>query len=333
MTERPKIVVLTPVKNEAWILPRFLATTSLWADKIIIADQNSTDESAEICKRFDKVVLIRNENPNYDEAQRQLLLIKAARELVPGPRILFALDADEIRAANAPLTKDWGQMLSARPGTVFKFEKPELYPNPTHCIRGRDAQPLAFFDDNSEHKPKLIHSVRIPMTENSPEMTASEVIILHYAYTRPRAVRAKLRLYSVVENTLDRPVRHRLLSYYRGKEVLSHGSVLQIPPEWIAGWQDRGIDMLTVDDSGIHWQDLEVLSYFSKYGPERFWPDDIWDVDWEAMRQQALASGIKQVPAKPIAAPPHRMNVARFFIRKSATCARNLRDLVKGGKN
>src|SRR5271154_3152689 len=127
MGEKPKIVVLTPVKNEAWILPRFLATTSLWADLIIIADQKSSDESVQICKRFEKVVLIPNENPNFNEAERQLLLIKAARELVPGSRILFALDADEILAANALETAGWQKILKAQPGTAVLLEKPDLY--------------------------------------------------------------------------------------------------------------------------------------------------------------------------------------------------------------
>jgi len=34
-----RIVVVTPVRNEAWILERFLSVTSRFADHIIIADQ------------------------------------------------------------------------------------------------------------------------------------------------------------------------------------------------------------------------------------------------------------------------------------------------------
>ena len=47
MLEKPKLIVITPVKNESWILEKFLTFTSLWADYIIIADQNSTDNSIE----------------------------------------------------------------------------------------------------------------------------------------------------------------------------------------------------------------------------------------------------------------------------------------------
>ena len=62
MNERPTIIVITPVRNEAWVLRAFLEATSLWADYIIIADQMSTDGSREIAKKYPKVVLIDNDN-------------------------------------------------------------------------------------------------------------------------------------------------------------------------------------------------------------------------------------------------------------------------------
>ncbi|WP_260675883.1 MULTISPECIES: hypothetical protein [Nostocales] len=38
MNKIAKIVVMTPVKNEAWIVDRFLSVTSQFADYIIIAE-------------------------------------------------------------------------------------------------------------------------------------------------------------------------------------------------------------------------------------------------------------------------------------------------------
>ena len=102
MSNRPKIVVLTPVRNEAWILRRFLAVSSAFADQIIVADQHSTDESRDICRGFPKVWLIENAATEYNEWARQKLLIEEARRRVPSPRILLALDADEILAADGP---------------------------------------------------------------------------------------------------------------------------------------------------------------------------------------------------------------------------------------
>src|SRR5215212_1735798 len=101
MSSRPAIVVLTPLKNDAWILRRFLEVTSVFADRIIIADQGSTDGGREICAEFEKVTVVDNPSSVYDEGERQQLLIGAARELVPLPRILIALDADEILTAGS----------------------------------------------------------------------------------------------------------------------------------------------------------------------------------------------------------------------------------------
>ena len=112
-TTPPKIVVLTPVRNEGWILERFLAAMSCVADLIVIADQNSTDESVPIARKFGKVHLMPNKSESFNEAERQVMLIRKARELEAGPKILLALDADEILAANATEKIGWRTMLAA----------------------------------------------------------------------------------------------------------------------------------------------------------------------------------------------------------------------------
>ena len=76
---KPTVICLTPVKNEAWILERFLRCASLWADYIIIADQGSDDGSVEIATRFPKVILVENPSSIFNEPERQKLLLEAAR--------------------------------------------------------------------------------------------------------------------------------------------------------------------------------------------------------------------------------------------------------------
>src|SRR6266513_1643562 len=98
-SERPLVICLTPVKNEEWIIEKFLACTSLWADHIILADQGSTDRTTEIAKNFSKVVLIKNYDEQFNEHFRQQLLVDKAREF-PGKKLLIALDADEFFTGN-----------------------------------------------------------------------------------------------------------------------------------------------------------------------------------------------------------------------------------------
>ena len=115
MTEAPSptLICMTPVKNEAWILDRFLQCASTWAEHIIVADQQSTDGTREIAESYDTVTLIENDTPAYDEAGRQQLLIDAAREIpVDGKRILIALDADEFLTANWMSHPEWQRSLT-----------------------------------------------------------------------------------------------------------------------------------------------------------------------------------------------------------------------------
>ncbi|QLE56089.1 glycosyltransferase family 2 protein [Nostoc sp. TCL26-01] len=300
----PKIVVITPVKNEAWILDRFLAVTSQFADYIIIADQNSTDGSQEICKKYPKVILIENKSEKFNEAERQLLLIRTARDLIPEHKILLALDADEILAANATKTQSWQTMLNAKPGTVVYFEKPDLFVTTNQCIRTGILTPLAYVDDGAEHKPQSIHSVRIPVPEYATRLHIHDVKILHYAVTRLDAHASKIRMYSVIENVLGvgNPIARR--SRYSSKQdYLKLGKVETSVHEWFGDWEAQGIDMQTITKQKYYHYDFEVLRYFNKYGVSRFWTEDIWKFDWESCRQYAKSQNMSDIPDYQISKP------------------------------
>lgn len=100
------------------------------ADYIVIADQQSTDGSREVARRFEKVVLVDNPHEAYDEGARQRLLIDSARQLpVSGKRILIALDADEMFSANWMESPEWQQLLAAPPGTVLYFRWANIGPD------------------------------------------------------------------------------------------------------------------------------------------------------------------------------------------------------------
>ncbi|MBI3652542.1 MAG: glycosyltransferase family 2 protein [Acidobacteria bacterium] len=301
----PKIVVVTPVKNEAWILERFLSVTSQFADLILIADQGSTDESVALCQRFPKATVIENPSEKYDEASRQQLLINQARDRVPEPKIILALDADEILAANALTTSSWQEMLRAKPGTVLCFEKPDLYLTTAQCIRYARPWPLGYVDDGAAHHPSKVHSIRIPTPETAPKLHVKEVQILHYALVRLEAQHSKRRMYCVLEHILrTAPVWRRRLGYRYQMDWPSLGKLEASPHEWFAHWEQLGIDMHTIQTERYYWQDYEVLRHFFQYGVRRFWVDNIWDFDWEQCRRYAQAIGISEIPPTKISPPP-----------------------------
>lgn len=317
MSERPAIVVLTPLKNDAWILRRFLEVTSIFADRIVIADQGSTDGSLEICAAFEKVTVIENESPGYDEAARQQLLIRAARELVPLPRILLALDADEILAADAMASRGWQTMLEARPGTVLFFEKPNLYLSPANCERRPLDFPGGFVDDGlARHRAQRIHSPRLPMPYNAPQLILGDVKFLHYALVRPEAQKAKFRMYAALENVMGTKTLYQRRRYYWSRRVLrAMGPIEPTPREWFAAWELRGIDMTSVEDVQPYWQDVATLDLLLEHGGRRFWLDDIWEKDWNAFAAQLGRDGHIDPPPRALRALIDAMQTVLEWIR------------------
>ncbi|MGI8501333.1 MAG: glycosyltransferase family 2 protein [Hassallia sp.] len=241
--------------------------------------------------------MIENNSENFNEAERQLLLLRTARELISEPKILLALDADEILAANATETQSWQTIINAKPGTVLFFEKPDLFITTHQCIRTGIMTPLGYVDDGAEHKPLPIHSIRIPMPEYALRLHVHDVKVLHYSLTRIDAHAAKTRFYAVLENVLKvGNAVGRRYHYYSKQDYKSLGKVESAPQEWFTNWEKMGIDMHTIVHQKYYPYDFEVLRYFHKYKPRRFWIEDIWKHDWETCRQYAKSLGIKNIP-------------------------------------
>lgn len=281
--ERMSIVVLTPTKNEAWILPRFLDVCSQFADLILIADQFSSDASRDIIGRYPKAMLIENPNSDYDENFRQQLLIKKAREIIPGRKLLLALDADEIMTADSLNSNFWYAIESIEPGTILSFEKPEVMLYNNTCLRYNDFFLLGYIDDGAPHTGKKIHSTRIPKNDKSRIIRVDDVKFMHYAHSRPVEYRARQRLYSIVEKNKGTDPFYRRLLKYSNKlvEYLPKTDLKPIPFDWIDNWEFKGIDMRTIESSLFNTYNLQVIDHFLINGSSTYYLDDIWDIDWE----------------------------------------------------
>lgn len=306
MKSNRKIIVLTPVKNEAWILHPFLATCSVFADHIIIADQQSTDGSLEIYPKYPKVILVENSNPDFNESERQLLLLNKARELYGTNNVLLAIDADEILAGNAMETQDWEKMTKARPGTILYFEKPSLYKDTSTVIRfHHGGWPLGYVDDGAQHYPQKIHSTRIPTPEYAEKMYLEQIKFIHYNTVRLGAFYSKLRFYIILENIhASKNLRNRLRMYDRNVDVLGIGDAVEKSrKEWFEKWDIIGINVHYFPEKTYYWYDFEALKLLGKYGCGRFAFDDIWDFDWESLRKYAEQSGFKEAPKNKIRRP------------------------------
>lgn len=281
-----KFICLTPVKNEAWILPMFLELASMWADHIIIVDQCSTDGSRKIARSHPKVILIENNNPEYDEEYRQRLLIGAARNIEAHKRILIALDADEALTSNWYKSKDWQKIQNADPGTVLGFNWLNLIPkNKEYCIPVTN-KPYGYIDDGSNHKGETIHSNRIPMPKNSQKISLGEIGVLHFQLLAENRAMKKKCWYQCWElfNNTDKDNVFRCRYYNR--YIFDKKNLSRLKNEWVEDFYRKGIDVFNVDDTSLTWWDKEIIEMFLKKGHESFKKCDIWDVDWQDVAER-----------------------------------------------
>ncbi|MEO0644776.1 MAG: glycosyltransferase family 2 protein [Cyanobacteria bacterium J06650_10] len=279
----PKVICITPIKNEAWILERFLKCSSIWADHIIIADQNSTDDSREIARKFPKVILIENNSDDFNEPERQKLLIEEARK-IKGDRILIALDADECLTGNFQSSPEWNTVITATPGTVINFQWINLLSDMEHCWIPAEDRAFGFIDDGiSEHIGRAIHSQRVPIPAQAPTLLLKQIKVLHYQYTDWTRMQSKHRWYQMWEN-INYPGKSSISIYRRYNHMYpaSQKNLFRVRGHWLKSYIRAGIDMTSTSiSSASYWWDKEAICLLEKYTPKYFRTINIWDCPWK----------------------------------------------------
>ena len=295
-TNRPIHIVMTPTRNEAWVIRAFMESTTRWADYVIICDQFSTDGTREIVQEYARrgsrqpvsqdsdiqtadrpsehhaaVILIDNPNTEFNEAERQRILIAKAREVAAGrDTLLWGLDADEILAANAFTTDDWQRILHSKPGAVFWFHWAQLTHDKQHYYNNRDPYPWLFHDDGVEPHGNYVremHSMRIPYPLDEHDMTyIKDIRVLHLGPAPLNRVRAKERFYMFV----DWQVNHRP-PYTMGRSYIGSNKYpdeqFDLPEEWIYTTEKDGWslwDNVELDEQHC-WMDDYIYERLDKF--------------------------------------------------------------------
>lgn len=301
--DKPKLVCLTPVRNEAWILDVFLACTSMWADHIIIVDQCSDDGSREIARAHPKVTLIENDSPEYNEKLRQKMLIEAARA-IEGPKVLVALDADEFFVADFIGGDEWNGMLSAEPGTVFTMQWACVRPDKESYYVFDAEFPLVYVDDGYEHQGTEIHSPRLPLPPHTPRIPLG-VKTLHLAMVDRARFDSKIRWYQCWEMLTGKWDRRsfELYRFYHTEYAIAPSRLMPLPSSWIDGYGNAN-PMGYRSEPYYRW-DGEMLDLLIGHGPSRFRQADVWGVDWNGMHKAIRGSE-----------PPVPLDDPRSFVEK-----------------
>jgi Glycosyl transferase family 2 len=292
-------ICLTPVRNEETFLPRFLAAASLWADHIVVADQGSTDRSREIAGAHPKVTLVENPSESYDEAGRQRLLLRVARELTDARRLLVALDADEVLSADVAESEQWAWAADeAPPGTALRWHWANLLPGGARSFPSPDPIVFGLVDDGREHAGLAIHSRRLPVADDARLVDFRDSAVLHLQYLDWERMESKQRWYQAWELlNVDgkRPIQ--LYRQYHRMHGVPASEIRDVPARWVEGYDALGL--FAVDEQPAYHWDRDVARWIAEHGAARFSKLELWDVDWRA---RAAAFG-DEVDAATVADP------------------------------
>ena len=269
--ERARVICMTPVRNEEWIIERFIRAASLWADDIIVADQMSSDKTRDILNAYSKVRIIDNSNKEFNENERQKFLINEARK-IPGKKLLVALDADEFLTGNSFGSEEWNKVIYAEPGTLFTMDWPCIAPDfrKYWMTDGGHSNVFAFMDDGTPHIGTKMHSIRVPVPDNAVNIQLSQIKVMHFQYTDWERMKSKNLWYQCYER-INNPGKSVLEIYRIYHHMDVNHDYISIPKEWFSEYDKNGINLRNNDDKDNHyWWDEELKSYLDKYGKECF---------------------------------------------------------------
>lgn len=307
MNETPTIIVITPVRNEAWVLEAFLTHCSSWADHIIIADQHSIDGSREIAARFPKVTLIDNPGKEMNMAAARQLLFQEVDRIV-GDKIVFTLDADEFLQNGFTETEGWNTIIHSVPNTIFCFRWLNIIGDFWHV---QPTQQMSYewgchFDPDekladlySKTENNIVHESRLPCTATAQYVNIDDIQFVHLNGLNTARNRNKLALYQIA--SLLRGANP--VSIYRSNHNVTKKLPVanEIP---LTDANDNNLkQFVRTSDHGQHYID-EIVAIVKREGTKKFQKLCIWDNPY------LLAAGIN--PKLPL-----RYRAFHWYLKKT----------------
>jgi len=278
--DKPLLVCMTTVRNDAWVLNAFLKVVSIWADYIIVADQLSTDNTRSILKEYQKVIVVENNTLEINEPERYKMVIDKARE-IHGDKILFALDVDEVFSANFINTKDWNKILSSKKGDVFCFQWAQVHPSRNTYSIPANFFPWVFHDDGIEpynNYVRNLHSMRIPYPVEEKQMFyVNDFKVLHLQELILSRQKSKMRMMTMVDYLLNNRKAVQLSRFYLPRK--NRDKQYSLTSEMLYGKENFGFNLFDLVDLELNkfWYDDFVLEHLERDGLDKYKKIDIWD--------------------------------------------------------
>lgn len=250
----PVFFGLMRIKNESRWIARVIEAQLPLVDRLLILDDHSTDDTVEICERYDKVTLFRSPFEGLDESRDKNWLLQRAYESIPcndqhfalgnadSPYWCLALDGDEELLPDAPellreaATSDRADSYAVR--ILYAWDRADQVR--VDGVYGAFTRPSLFRLMNKAFTYKRtpwggnLHCSSIPQ-EMIGGSRACRAALLHFGYIDAELRRRKYEFYTRVDpdNPAEDWYRHLTQGDPGGwpaKERLKHAGPLCLEP-------------------------------------------------------------------------------------------------------
>jgi glycosyl transferase family 2 len=314
-----KTIALVPVRNDAWILEHSLACWSAFCDAIIVSDQDSTDGSRDIYRRFPKVVVLENRRDSAVAGlpqQARWRLLDAARQY-DGHNLLWCTDADELTLptfAQAFLARHCAELtprrvIECRFYNLWKSEtryRDDLSPYGPHW------KPMGFVDDRLVDYPRdpslrPLHEPRMPIEPDATALRAEDLPVLHLQWAVWNRNQLKQAWYRCIDLMAGRSTAVEVNEFYAVTLPEWYVHTVPLPERWA---RDVTMPPAAEADRGPSWHEADMVRWFDERGIEFFEPLEIWHVP--SLRQEFRRRTGRNPDPDRSYRPPASVRAARF---------------------
>jgi|SaaInlLV_10m_DNA_2_1039722.scaffolds.fasta_scaffold11087_2 glycosyltransferase involved in cell wall biosynthesis len=276
-----KIIALVPIKNEAWILPTFFSSIKQIADTIIILDDKSTDNSVEIAKNNNAVVIpFEQKDTQQSMSLRRQLLLEEGRKR-KGTHFIW-LDADE--AFTKPFidyAKNIMQQMKPRQKLSMQWlalwKSPFFYKDDNTVWSNNYKDFVACDSLNYTFHNQFLSEARTP-GPNTPEHTIKikpeHGAVLHFQFVPWNKFQIKQAWYRCLELIESPHNAFNINQRYKIGLDNQETHLTPVPKEWI---KNIVIPKNTYE-LAPSWHLCEIIKFFDQYHIKFFEPLQIWHI-------------------------------------------------------
>ena len=292
--ERPLLIITSCTRNYGWVTRAFLEGNTRWADYIVIVDQMSTDATRPLIEEYNalhseelrvnseecihraEIVIVDDPDMTYKENTRAKMGFMKGRELAAGrDAIYFALDIDEVLAANWMQTEDGEKILASQPGDMFQLEWANIMPDGKMCNRS-GWQYKVFHDNGMEWQDVSIqmHTPLLPYTDwNTEPIKVTEFPLLHFGDFYTKWTRYKWIYYQFIEVQQKRS--RGAVSVFRQYQKEEKDDIVICPID--KKWLFEDIDLIRLVDTKTTPIFVDYIKeIIVKEGIKKFQAIDVW---------------------------------------------------------